>query len=338
LQLSSDVNTTDLVITPNPQRNWQNSKLDLRYRGEKINASAEYRNTSFGGEQLMGLYPAWAPLDSQQRIMQHQALIAADAQISIVKADVHAQMKNLSYTLWQLDPDTFELVNQGRTNINDLYYGGNLRVNIIKGFEAHLGYDFKNSLYTSLDEYKQTSFGAGLGAEYALPLNGVLTASLDWKKRDTVALGDQKTHLIRTTLRYQQKLTSNIAGYFYYINNSCLDRGLDTLYLISNIARAQVLYTFPFDESCGSYILLGAKFSPENNSSAYFAETDNRIWQKLYAGASVSFQPERQTTLACKLSYHYTAANEIHLQLQNRNNTHEGFNTNALTLGSSFYW
>lgn len=342
LEASADLNANSLGIAPNIQKLWHNGKLGTTLQTAGLRIHAAYRNLAFGNSQLLSLYPDWDPLLSQERITQHQGTIVAGYSAPFLQTEVYAQTKHLSYTpyLATLNMETFEmeLVQQPNTGVTDQYYGLKLAAPIIQGLSANLSAAYKDGIFASDGEYRLTGLTAGLAADYKVLAQANLSAAFNWTNRTGLAIEKQKRNLLETSIRYQHRISTGLAGYLLYINNTCVDSGLDTLSVVSNYLRAQLQYSFPSDSSGGSYLLLGGKYSPENKADAYFASTDYRLIGNLYTGAALNFQPDRQTTWSGKIGYYYTPVNELHLQYVHRKNSVLEFETDYIGFGSSIYW
>lgn len=342
LEASADLNAKSLTIAPNIQKLWHNASFGASFQTAGFRAHAAYHNLAFGNSQLLSLYPDWDPLLSQERLTQHQGTFVAGYSAPFLQTEAYAQTKHLRYTpyLAELNMETFEmdLVQQPNTGVSDQYYGLRLAAPIIKGLSANLAADYKDGSFASAGEYRLTGLTAGLTADYKLLAQSTLSAAFNWTNRTGLAVPKEKRNLLECSLRYQQRISPDLAGYLLYINNSCLDSGLDTLSVVSNYLRAQLQYSFPSDPSGGSYLLFGAKYSPENKADAYFASTDYRVIGNLYTGVAVNFQPERQTTWSGKIGYYYTPVNELHLQYSHRENSFLDFETDYIGFGSSLYW
>ena len=338
MEISSDLNAGDRAISPHPQKLWHNGRLKLNLQTSGLDVKAEYQNTLYGSSLLMGLYPDWEPLTSQERLMQHQGTLVAAYDAGIVTAEAYGRLKHLRYTPYVLDMSTFELVQQPNTGINDVYYGLQLRAPIIKGLNATLSANHQDGAYAPLDQYLMTTAKAGLDADFTVGTNSHFAAAVNWTYRDATSIVDDRRNIVQAQIRYQQRFSSALSGYVHFVNNAYVNEQLDEVFLLSYYLRAQAQYSFAADPSGGSFLLLGAKYSPENQADAFFAETDYRVWNKLYTGAAVSIQPDQITAYTGKLSFYYDALNDVHILYTHRDNTHKNTETDYLGLGTSFYW
>lgn len=336
LRLASSLNATDLRTGGNPQKIWHNGELALTAKSGGWELGAGYRNLAFGASELLGLYPGWQPLVSQERLFQHQASLTAAYAAPFLMVETHAQLKYLRYKPWELDLETYELLPRPNAGISDLYYGLGIQTPRRQGISANLSADRHSALYTGI--YGLDQFRGGLNGEYQLGRSAHLSGSLDWTYRAGDAIPLQKRHLLTSTVRWQQNLSPDLAASVRYVNNACLDAHQPALLLVSDQLRAQLMYSLPGDPSGGSYFLGGGKFSPANSAHALFVETDLRLWKTLYAGGGLNFQPGRQLSFTGNLSYFYTPFNAVRLLYIHRANEILGYSTDYLGLGSSLHW
>jgi hypothetical protein len=338
LHAGSNLVAADRIIAPDVQKIWHNGDIGIEASLGNFRLRAAYRNLAFANSSKLGLFPLWDNLSSQERIMQHQGSFTAEYAGPLLQAGVSAQGKYLRYTPWVLDLNTFELVQMPDTGITDLYYGVDLRTVPIKGISAHVAAIRKDATYATEGLYDLDALSGGLDAQYKLGTSAHIAAGVEWKYRAGDSVPGEKRNLVQSSVRYGQRLANGLAGYLYYVNNSCVTEDLDELLLVSNYFRGQLQYTFQNDASGGSYLLVGAKYSPENKADAYFLAGDYRIWKNLYTGVSVNLQPQRQTTITGKVGYYYTPYNELHLIYTHRNNEVLSVQTGYIGLGSSLYW
>ncbi len=338
LRLSSDLHATDRPLAPTTQKLWHIAELEARYHSAPLQIRAGYRNLAFGSSQLLGLYPAWVPAQSQKRLLEHQAGLAANWDTEILQAAAYAQAKHLRYTPYELDLETFELLAGENTGVTDLYSGLNLQLSLPGGLSARVALDHKDGIFADAGIYRLTNIKAGLAATIDPLPASTLSASFDVTNRQGDAIPHGRRNLLETRLRYRHRFNDTLAGYLLWINNSCLNGDLNRVRLVSNYLRAQLKYSFVSDPSGGSYVIVGAKYSPENEADAWFASGDYRLWNRLYSGLEINCQPGRALGYGARLSYYYIPVNEIYLRYLRSEN--EILNTRAdyWGLGTSLYW
>lgn len=343
LELSSSLNATDSYAPGNPQKTWHNGQLGLRYTSGDLNLRASYRNLAFGSSKQLQLYPRWDPNLNLKRNLQHQGTISAAYSLPFADIEGYAQFKTLQYTPYSpvFDPNTFELIGWDRLDkdqASDYYAGLTAQVPLGNGLSVRLGLDAKNGLFADDGSYALTGLNGGLDAEYRLSANSSLSGSFDWSLRNSDAVPKGRRNLLCSAIRYQHRISFSLSGFLLYINNSAMNSELKQLRLISNYLRGHLQYSFPADPSGASYLLVGGKYSPEHKADAWFTEADYRIWKNLYAGASLNWQPDRQTLYGGKLSYYYTPVNELHLIYEHRENDLLQNTSDFYGLGSGIRW
>ena len=343
LDLSSSLHSTDRYAPGNPQKTWHNGQLRLHYASGDLSLRASYRNLAFGASKLLQAYPRWDPNLNLKRNMQHQGTISAAYTLPFAGIEGYAQFKSLQYTPYSpvFDSNTGELIGWDqldKAQATDYYAGLTAQLPLGKGLSARLGLDAKDGLYAKDGNYALTGVYGALDAEYRLGANSSLSGSFDWTLREGDAIPKGRRNLLCSAIRYQHRLSYSLSGFLLYINNSVLNSELKQLRLVSNYLRGHLQYSFPADPSGASYLLVGGKYSPENKADAYFSEADYRVWGNLYAGASLNWQPERQTLYGGKLSYYYTPVNELHLQYEHRENELLQSKIDFYGLGSSISW
>jgi len=123
-----------------------------------------------------------------------------------------------------------------------------------------------------------------------------------------------------------------------YINNGCSDSELGTFYFISHQLRSQVQYSFAFDESMASYILIGGKYSPENDANAAFMEVQSRLVSKVYALAALKNQIDNIKTYQARVSYFLNPVSDFQLHYIGSDFSPDRSTLHYLGVGSSVYF
>jgi len=338
LELSSDLSSSDRYLAPADQKFWHNGKLGARYSVSNFDLAASYRNTIYGSSKLLGLYPVWNNLQSQRKEMQHESSLAVQYSLPALSLQAQGRHKHLRFTPYELDLNTFELVEQDPAGVDDIYYGVGGRFDFLDYFSASMAANHKDGLFAKEGQYRLTDISASLAAQYPVSGQSHLEASLQITNRDGAAISDEKRNLLQTRIRLQQQFSNDLRGWLLYVNNSCLAADARNIYLVSNYLRAQLQYTSPYDASAGSFACLGAKYSPENKANAWFGEVEHKLVRGLYAGAGFNLQPERLNQYSGKLSYHFPGVNEVYLQYGFRDYQTGNRQTRYLSLGSNLYW
>lgn len=345
LELSSDLRATDRPRPSENQKAWHITDLTAAYDRGPLELRAEYQNIRFTSPTLLQMYPALDPNEYQKRRMQHLGTFSAAYETRRLELGAHAQYKYLRNTpyLAQLnDVWEIEMVEQDNAGYSDVYFGTDLGGKLLPNLTLGLGADYKDALQADSGLYRLTNLKAGLAADYQIPAGVQMNASFELTNRDGPSVPDQKRNLLHTRLRLQKRLSPALSGFIVYENRSCADSKLGSYRLISNYLRGQLRFTFPWDPSASSYLVAGAKCSPENKADAIFAEADHKLVGRLIAGAAANLQPDHLSLYTAKLSYYFLPASEIHLQYYFRDGNSDTVggkgNRSYLGLGSSLYW
>lgn len=311
----------------------------LDYRKDRYAAGVSYRNTLFGSQkEKLGLYPSFAPLRVYEKSVQHHSTLHSSIDADPLRVDVFAMHKHLSATPWDLDLNTFELVQKDREGLDNVYLGLSTSVKLSETLSLHAGGDYKDAIFAEEGQYELTSLGGGVNFEYRInPMTGT-GASFTWKHRSGDAIDAQRRNHLQSILRYRQRFGNLIFGYLMFINNSVVNQDLDELYLVSNYLRGHLIYTLPYDDSNDSYVLLGGKYSPENDADAYFVETRGKIWHSVYAGGSINIQSQNLSVYQAKLGYKLSPFAEIDLYYAYRDLENAGLSASRIGIDTSLYW
>ena len=333
--LDAEQRWSDIYLRDNPQKAWYGSLAALDWQKGTLALKAAYRNISFGDAAPLQLYPNWAPTTEYRRKTQHQAALAADWRDNVRGWVMYKRLNALPYTL---DFNTFELVQGEETGLEDLYGGLGLAWKPSENWKLAVGADHKDGTFVRDDLFRVTKLTASAEAQYSLDYGSRLEGSLAVEHREAGFADSQRENVLRTRLRLQKRVTSELSSLLVWENNSCFDNKFHALRLISNYLRLQAVLNLPYDPAAASYILGGVKYSPENDASALFAETDCLIGWHSYAGCGAQIIPERQSILKGWLSHRFWKNQEVRLGYSRVENLANSAHTDQVGVSAAFWW
>lgn len=313
---SSKLDALDFPLGEFPQTKWLNSYTALNYHKPAWNVEAGYRNILMDSSQELVLYPAWNAAGTYKRRMQHQAQLELNAKIEKLDFNAYGIHKHLranpiDYTF---DPD-FNLISNTlpQRGFDDIYYGLAAEYSLLPWLSFSAGSDMKQANFDESDVYSINSIGVGSHLQLKPSYLSHITGDFVWKNQNADNLSPENRNTFQTIIRYQQRFGLQTNGYIGFINNSCSDDKLNQVYLVSNLLRSHVKYNFKYDLSQGSYLLVGGKYSPENENSAVFSEGQWRLADRVYSLVSVNYQLDAQTLYQNKTSYYFSPVSECYV-------------------------
>ena len=335
LQVDSDLRWSDLYLRDNPQKAWHSGTAALQWQHGDLALKAAYRNTIYGSSQQAQLYPRWQPLTEYQRSLQHQIAVAADWSGII---DIYAMQKNLQVTPYTFDFDTFQFTEGEGQGLNDLYAGIGAAWQATDNIKLSLGADYKDGTFASEDTYQITSVNARAEAQYPLAYGSRINGSLTVEHREGDFLDSQRANVLHTRVRVQKRVINDLSAMLVWENKSCFDNGFGALRLLSNYLRLQAVFNLGYDTSATSFVLAGGKYSPENDASAVFAETECLLAYHTYASAGAQWIPDRQSVVKVALIHRFMRDQDIRLVYNRVNNLESSQHTDYLGVATGFWW
>ncbi|MDZ4182966.1 MAG: hypothetical protein U1B83_08825, partial [Candidatus Cloacimonadaceae bacterium] len=235
LGFDADLTWADAYSENRKHKLYNSLQGSLDYRKDRFATGISYRNTLYDSQkEKLSIYPTLAPLRVYEKNVQHHSTLHSSFDADPLKVDVFAMHKHLSATPWDLDPNTFELVQKDRTGLDDVYMGMSASLKLSESLSIHAGGDYKDAIFAEAGQFELTSFGGGANFEYRInPMIGT-SASFTWKHRTGYAIDAQRRNHLQSILRYRQRLGNQLSGFVMYINNSVVNEDLDELYLVSN--------------------------------------------------------------------------------------------------------
>lgn len=306
----------------------------LAYRGTAYGSSEEiFINSDFGAAQGVKY--------GRKALHQLNADGSFKQSIFELAANGTARLLNTDPVLLYGEPDG-ELA----ANLQDYYTRAEFAVKPLAGLRLHAAYDYK---YHPLDdaitggnlEFNYSAVELGAAWEKNFNLNTHLSLSETWQNRNWDEMLPEQANQLISELRLGHHITPELYAFCSYTNRSCFEDPAQDIYLLANYARAQLQYHFPSDPTAGSYVLIGAKLRPANDTafhpetSAYYAKADYALTRDVYLGAGLNLAPEFLNLYSGRLSYHLDSFSEIHLELLARENKRAGSGDSKLRKGIS---
>lgn len=299
-----------------PQNKYRNSLLALNYHRRNWNLEAGYRNTLYGTSSTLPLYPDWNPSLDMERKVQHQSQLEFNGHLNPVSFSAYGIQKHLrAIPIEYAFDNDFNLISirGAERGFDDLYYGLGLEAAVLPFLSVRAGSDLRQANFDSSDLYSLNSLYLGSSLELKPSQSCRISGDFVWNNRNGESLPVQSRNMFQSSLRIQQRFGLQLNGFLSITNNSCADEELSELFLISNSLRSHLQYSFSYDPSQASYLMIGGKYSPENETSAVFAEAQCRLLNHLYSLVAVNHLPETHSIYQSKLSYYFSPVSECYL-------------------------
>lgn len=322
LDISSQQHASDKPLDQFPQKKHLQNSFRARYHRKGFFAEGTYRNTFYGSSEKLNLYPSWDMSSwAYERRHQHQGHLELGGNLSklSMKAYLSGKLLLATPTEYILNPISYELnaVEHDLESYEDIYSGLRLAYEFMPQLRLSAVADIKQANFDASDIYSCNSMGLAAESELKVMNSGRLSGTALWQNRDGDGFDPESRNLFTGQLRYQHKLGTQVNGYLSFISNTCSDSELQDFYLISNLLRTQVVYTAAYDPAQESYLLVGAKYSPEHHANAYFAETRLKLISRFYALAGLKVQPDLPNLLQGRCTWFWGAASELFIHYQN---------------------
>jgi len=335
LALDSDLRWTDHYLENDPQKAWHSGNAALKWHNGPFTVKAAYRNTFYGSSAQAQLFPQWNPLTEYKKSLQHQSAVAADWDETI---DVYAMHKHLRATPYTFDFGTWQFVEGQEDGLDDVYAGIGAAWKPSQHLKLLLGTEYKDGNFATDGQYQITTLTAGAETNYSLSYGSRVDGSLRVEHREGDFADTQRANVLRTRIRVQKRIINDLAAMLVWENNACFDNGFSALRLISNYLRAQAVFNLGYDAEAASFLSGGFKYSPENEATAVFGETDCLIGFHTYAGAGAQWIPERQSTLRASLTHRFMKNQDVRLSYTRVNNLETPSHTDYLGISTGFWW
>ncbi len=337
--LSSRLRAEDKYEDQFPQKKQLLSSLQARYTKDNIFVEANYVNFIYGSSKAINLYPSWdLSAYNYERRHQHQANMQIGAKYHSLDIDAYFGGKLLMATpiRYEFDPITFEplAIREDLASYEDIYTGMQVQFRPLPQLSLSALADVKEANFDTSDLYSYSSLGLAAASQLRVFTNGNLSGSAIWQNREGELLAKESRNLFTGQLRYQHKLGTQLYGYIGFISNSCADGNLEDFYLISNQVRTQLKYTAGYDPTQSSYLLAGAKYSPQHHANAWFSETQFKLVKGCYGMAGIKVQPDLPNHYQGRLSWYWNSASDIYLDYQNTQYEHGKRAKHNLGLGT----
>ncbi|HRY83295.1 MAG TPA: hypothetical protein P5533_01540 [Candidatus Cloacimonadota bacterium] len=299
--------------------------------GSALDYGIAYNATAFGGSEPIRInyeYVDGVPDILYAKELRHQASIDAAYRYSILEASGKLNLILLNTKPSQLWGDPISGIDQ---YLFDNYSRAELAVNPLPELRIHTAYDYKThpmdeEIVGTTRDYNYDAIELGLAYDKKFNLNTHLSLQGTWQHRDWDAMQPEQRNQVITELRFGHHLNPYLYGYCSLINRSCFEDPSRDIYLLSNYARAQLQYRFPSDETSNSFVMLGVKIRPANDTafhpdtSAYFAELNYAVLEGIYLGGRVNLAPEIQDEYRAKITLMLDQDTDLHLEYVGRQN------------------
>jgi len=341
--LNSRWDAADHLLGDFPQQKWLTALAEFTYQQPQLlKVCASYRNTLFGSPNSLGLYPNWNSLFEYQRQMEHQSTLLIEDDLPRLDAEAYAIHRNLRVKpieyIYDFGTDQFIATPLPEQGLDNVYSGISAAYEVLPYLSLGAFTDIKRANFDTDDFYSLNSAGAQADLNYKLSRILRISGSVRWTNRYNENLPPQATNLAQSSIRLQHNLLSNLNGYLSFTNNSCSDARLDTLYLISNLFRAHLQYTFSYDPAQDSYLLAGVKLSTQNDADAYFAEAKSVLLPRWYASAGVRITPDAYNRYSGQLSWNFDPFSDVFFTYRLDDNKNGSPRLHYLGVGSNIYF
>lgn len=299
--------------------------LGYYYQDQGLSWGAAYNATLIGGSEAIRINYEWVDMVPDvlyRKKLAHQGNIDVNYAYKMLEAGAEVNMRLLQADPVQLWGDPIEGLD---SYLFDNYSRAELALRPLKGLRVHTAYDYKvhpmdEALAGRTLDYDYNAFEMGAAWEQKIGYNAHLSLSETWQNRDWDSMMPEHRNQLISEMRLGYHLNPDIYAFCSYVNRSCFADMGEPVYLLANYARAQLQYSFPADPTAGSYVLVGAKIRPANDSafhpdtSAYFGELDYAVAKAIYLGARVNLAPEIQDEYRARISYHVDPNSELHFE------------------------
>lgn len=315
------------------------AKLLLTHRNSSLELG--YRYNAYQDSQSFAMFPLWQGLYEFDRQDQHWGSIGLQQKVGFASLSANAMVKSLTMDTMgsEFDWESGEFVQIAlpQTMMRDNYAQAAILLSPIYKFAIQASCMIKeNDLPgAKLYDYTHTDLEMSYADSYENGLH--IQSGIAWQYRDASWVQSEAVNRYRLQMRIHKQLVYNLHGYLSYSNQTCSDTQLSELLLISNNLRGQLKYNLQYDPSSGSFVSIGAKYSPENEESAVFSETDLKLYNKIYFGTEVNWHPDRQIVYTGKLSYYFGGYDSLYLYSRQTKNSIDDWEYSYLGLGISLF-
>lgn len=320
---------------------YSSNLLAASLRLDRTKVKTAFRNTMYAKPSLLPLYPEWQALRSYEKKALNSIYLQAEQSLARISVQGEALAKGLSVRPYDYELNSeFELVSIARERESLWNYfgkvGSTFQVN--EDIALHAGFDYQTADYEDNELFELSTTELALSISKKLHPLLDISSSMAWQHRQGEAISEERKNLLISELRLRIMLLPELHGYIQMINRSCSNPELSEILLISNYLRSQFKYSFAYDSSAGSFLSLGAKYSPENDADAIFMETDLRTVDKFYVGSHLYIHPQRQREYGSKLSYHFASISDVHLLYRYMENDTDNWLSTYAGIGVNLYY
>ncbi len=338
----NDLLRRDYKVEDQTQRLYNSLATSISYNRDGSFAKAAYRNTLFGDATGMNLYPVTQALREYDKEMQNNFYLALGQSLGILNLRAETMLKGMTAKRWEyeLDMDTFEL-NRNRisdTTFLDWNAGLQALLRTESGVWVYAGYQHSGHDRDEATTTPMRSSELGLGYNIKLANVADLDANIDWQHRQSGIIASERTNLYNSHVRLRGQLTPQLSLSLSYANHLCSDAKAREILLISNYLRTVLKYSLAYDAGGSSYLLAGAKYSPENDADAIFTDLDLKLINALWVGCGLLWSPENFVEYNASTAYRLGVYNALRINYRYRENTADSGLWRYIGIGVDYYY
>lgn len=307
LYLINQFHDADYLNNEDPERltNYLSAKLD--YHNNSFNSQLDYNIRYFDHQNFKGLFPEEVSGPSKRKV-KHQLTYSLDYQNDYFNIDQAVRYATMDYTRRKKVSGVTNFFDEKDQNI---YYTAFIKVPVYNKLSLVSLYDLKKDISDNKD-YSMQFITTGLNFNHRFDAfkNIELQSTITWRDSDYLIYDKVLTQYIA----YQHRFNHNINAFLTYYNRSVYDSSNKEFLLISNYLRAQAKYAFNYDLNAESYIILGAKYSEENDANAFFSTLNMLTLSDIYLSCHAQYYQDKSIQTQFKVlwyflpqSYYYTA-------------------------------
>lgn len=324
------------------QRLYNSLQSSLTYTSNSRFAKASLRNTLFGDATALSFYPTTQALRDYEREMQNNAYLVLGNKIGKVKLRADGMLKALQTKRWEyeLDLETFELERNriADATIMDWNAGITAVFQSESGMEVFASY--RKSEHDRDEQNAKQMQSSELGLAYSKKLFYLadIDAAFAWQNRQSDIIARERSNLYNSNFRIRSNISEQLGFSISYANHLCSDSQLNEILLISNYLRTHLKYSLDYDDSGASYLLAGAKYSPENDADAVFTDMELKLFQPFWLGAGFTINQDIFVEYNARSMYRLGVYNAISLNYRYRENIADPGLWRYIGIGVDYYY
>lgn len=328
LQISNLLDWKDHFEQNSKQKFYDHLRISSSYDDDKLAYGLSYYGSFLGSSEplYINFDPMASPWVRYRRKSVHQGNIDLGYRLGRFQVLLDNNLRLAVAEPEQVFGDPVEDIDK---LLFDSYHQAQLSFELPLGLELQTGFQYKHhhpDTEITGGILDNEAYSADLGLFYEADPNPQSSISLSclYQHQDWDAMQDYYANQLTTEMRFRYSLLPNLSGFVNIINRSCFAEPGEEIYLISNYARLQLVYTLDYDPEIHSFLMLGTKIRPENkdafhpDTSAYFAKFNLLTLKDIYLSGSVNYAPEIQSEYTANLSYTIDSISNIFVGYRGR--------------------